>query len=219
MTNKPLLLTLAGCLVLCSSLFTSCKDDYEDIYQGYGMLDRTGDNSYLIRMDDRNILNSKESSALDNNLKDSMRLFVEYSIIDIRDSIFDVKLHRAQEILTKSPLPYNEDKLDSIGSDAIKITNYWMAYGFLNFEFVYTGGFPVPEVKHMVNLLYHPITDKTLELEFRHNAFNDRREQVVQGVVSFPIEQLMSRMEKPVTIKIKYNDSTSTSRTIEFTYR
>lgn len=219
MKNKKLLLLVAGCLLFYSLLFTGCNDDYEDRYQGYGMIDQLSDNSYRIKLDDRNILYPKESPIPNDNLKDSMRLFVEYSILDMRDSSYDVKIHRAQEILTKPALPYDTVILDSIGSDPIKRLGYWTAYDFLNFEFTYTCGYPVPNTKHMVNLIYHPVTNGTLELEFRHNAFNDRQDQLVPGVVSFPIGQLLENAPKPLKIKIKYNDSANSSRTIEFTYK
>lgn len=219
MKNKNLLSLVAGCLLFCSFLFTGCQDDYEDRYQGYGMVDRADDNTYRIKMDDYNILYPKESPIPSENLKDSMRLFVEYSIQDVRDSSFDVKILRAQEILTKSVVAYDTTILDSIGSDPIKKLGYWMAHDFLNFEFTYTCGYPVPNVKHMVNLLHHPLTNGTLELEFRHNAFKDRQDQLVPGVVSFPIGQLLENSPKPVKIKVKYYDSVNSSRTIEFTYK
>ena len=118
-------------------------------------------------------------------------------------------------------IAYDTTLLDSIGNDPIKISDsgYWIAHGFLNFEFVYAGGYPVVSVKHMINLLQHTDHNDGLLFEFRHNAFKDRREQLYSGVVSFPISSLLDDLPKPVKIKVKYHDTNTSDRTIEFNYQ
>ena len=125
------------------------------------------------------------------------------------------------EILTKPVIAYDTTLLDSIGNDPIKISDSgcWIAHGFLNFEFVYAGGYPVVSVKHMINLLQHTDHNDGLLFEFRHNAFKDRREQLYPGVVSFPISSLLDNLPKPVKIKVKYHDTNTSDRTIEFNYQ
>lgn len=216
MENK--ILKLIG-IFLCVLLFSACKDDYEDHYQGYGMVNLLGESSYQIKMDDGFTLHPKEAPFPSSELNDSMRLSLDYSIIDMQDSSVDVKIHRAIEILTKPVIAYETSILDSIGNDPIKISGYWIAHGFLNFEFIYSGGYPVVSVKHMVNLLHHTDNSDGLLFEFRHNAFGDKREQLYSGVVSFPISNLTDNMSKPLKIKIKYRDSNNSNRTIEFNYR
>lgn len=216
MENK--ILKLTG-IFLCVLLFSACKDDYEDHYQGYGMVKLLGESSYQIKMDDGFTLHPKEAPFPSSELNDSMRLSLDYSIIDMQDSSVDVKIHRAIEILTKPVIAYETSILDSIDNDPIKISGYWIAHGFLNFEFIYSGGYPVVSVKHMVNLLHHTDNSDGLLFEFRHNAFGDKREQLYSGVVSFPISNLTDNMSKPLKIKIKYRDSNNSNRTIEFNYR
>lgn len=216
MENK--ILKLTG-IFLCVLLFSACKDDYEDHYQGYGMVNLLGESSYQIKMDDGFTLHPKEAPFPSSELNDSMRLSLDYSIIDMQDSSVDVKIHRAIEILTKPVIAYETSILDSIGNDPIKISGYWIAHGFLNFEFIYSGGYPVVSVKHMVNLLHHTDNSDGLLFEFRHNAFGDKREQLYSGVVSFPVSNLIDNMSKPLKIKIKYRDSNNSNRTIEFNYR
>lgn len=216
MENK--ILKLIG-IFLCVLLFSACKDDYEDHYQGYGMVNLLGESSYQIKMDDGFTLHPKEAPFPSSELNDSMRLSLDYSIIDMQDSSVDVKIHRAIEILTKPVIAYETSILDSIGNDPIKISGYWIAHGFLNFEFIYSGGYPVVSVKHMVNLLHHTDNSDGLLFEFRHNAFGDKREQLYSGVVSFPISNLTDNMSKPLKIKIKYRDSNNSNRTIEFNYQ
>lgn len=216
MENK--ILKLTG-IFLCVLLFSACKDDYEDHYQGYGMVNLLGESSYQIKMDDGFTLHPKEAPFPSSELNDSMRLSLDYSIIDMQDSSVDVKIHRAIEILTKPVIAYETSILDSIGNDPIKISGYWIAHGFLNFEFIYSGGYPVVSVKHMVNLLHHTDNSDGLLFEFRHNAFGDKREQLYSGVVSFPVSNLLDNTSQPLKIKIKYRDSNNSNRTIEFNYR
>lgn len=216
MENK--ILKLTG-IFLCVLLFSACKDDYEDHYQGYGMVNLLGESSYQIKMDDGFTLHPKEAPFPSSELNDSMRLSLDYSIIDMQDSSVDVKIHRAIEILTKPVIAYETSILDSIGNDPIKISGYWIAHGFLNFEFIYSGGYPVVSVKHMVNLLHHTDNSDGLLFEFRHNAFGDKREQLYPGVVSFPVSNLLDNTSQPLKIKIKYRDSNNSNRTIEFNYR
>ena len=177
------ILRLTG-ILLCILLFSACKDDYEDHYQGYGMVNILGESNYQIKMDDGYVLHPKEAPFPSSELTDSMRLSLEYSIIEIQDSSVDVKILRAMEILTKPVIAYDTTTLDSIGNDPIKISGYWIAHGFLNFEFVYAGGYPVVNVKHMVNLLQHTDNTEGLLFEFRHNAFGDKREQLYSGQLS-----------------------------------
>lgn len=216
MENK--ILKLIG-IFLCVLLFSACKDDYEDHYQGYGMVNLLGESSYQIKMDDGFTLHPKEAPFPSSELNDSMRLSLDYSIIDMQDSSVDVKIHRAIEILTKPVIAYETSILDSIGNDPIKISGYWIAHGFLNFEFIYSGGYPVVSVKHMVNLLHHTDNSDGLLFEFRHNAFGDKREQLYSGVVSFPVSNLLDNTSQPLKIKIKYRDSNNSNRTIEFNYQ
>lgn len=217
--NKNILKLIS--VFLCVLLFAACKDDYEDHYQGYGMVNMLGESSYQIKMDDGYTLHPKEAPFPSSELSDSMRLNLEYSILEVQDSSVDVKILRAMEILTKPVIAYDTTLLDSIGNDPIKISDsgYWIAHGFLNFEFVYAGGYPVVSVKHMINLLQHTDHNDGLLFEFRHNAFKDRREQLYSGVVSFPISSLLDDLPKPVKIKVKYHDTNTSDRTIEFNYQ
>lgn len=216
---KKKILKLTGILFLCVLIFSACKDDYEDYYEGYGMVNFLGESNYQIKMDDGKVLHPQEAPFPSSELTDSMRLSLAYSIIKEQGSDLDVKIYRAMEILTKPVITYDTAVLDSIGNDPIKISGYWMAHGFLNFEFVYAGGYPVVNVKHMINLLQHTDNKEMLSLEFRHNAFGDKKEQLYPGVVSFPIGHILDTMQQPVKVSIKYQDTNNSNQTREFYYQ
>lgn len=206
-------------LLMVNIAFSSCSDDTESQYIGYGTVEKTSESNYQIKMDDGYTLNPQESCIPASFLRDSMRLIVNFTMLDQLDSTYNVRINGADTILTKPILPYDESKSDSIGNDPVKIGDVWIASGFINFDFLYSGGYPYPSERHMVNLLHHSIADGILPLEFRHNAFNDQRETVYRGIVSFPLDKLTKDMEKPVKLQIKYQESANTTKTIDITYR
>lgn len=210
---------IAVCLLFVSTIFSlsSCKDE-EEWFEGYGMVEKLEDNSFNIIMDDGKLLIPKESIVHPSDVTDSTRMHLSFNIIDTYDSCYDVRINWAQKILTKQIIPYSEAILDSIGNDPIKISGQWIAHGFLNFEFIYPGGFPQPQVKHTVNLLQFPTENNTLMFEFRHNGFKDPQVQLWTGVISFPLHNLIRGMKKPVKMKITYLESANKTQTIELTY-
>lgn len=219
-THKPnftVLLLAFLVLLMVNIAFSSCSNDTEEQYIGYGTVDKPDGSGFRIKLDNGKILNPKESFIPGSILHDSMRLIVNFTILEELDSAYNVRINDADTILTKSILPYDASQSDSIGNDPVKVADVWIANGFINFDFLYSGGHPYPSEKHMINLLNHPVTDGKLPLEFRHNAFNDQRNTVYRGVVSFPINRLIKGMEKPVKIQIQYKESTNTTKTIDLT--
>lgn len=201
-------------------LMTSCDDDPEPLYEGYGLVRESGERSYEILLDDGFRLFPKESFIRPEYVRDSMRLYVHFELIEERDSSADVRITYADTILTKSVLAYDETILDSVGNDPVKIAKAWFAHGFLNFEFIYAGRYNLTrEHAHMVNLLQCESEDEQLVFDFRHNDFDDFRDKLYMGVVSFPVQEILAEHEKPVKVKVKFNDSQNTSREIELTYK
>lgn len=216
-------LTLSkGCILLlfASFIFTACDNDSDPIYEGYGIVNKTGENSFSVTLDDGNLIYPRESFLHPSRVNDSTRLYMHFNIMEETDSCAYVRITYADTILTKNIIPYQESILDSVGNDPVKITNAWFAHGFLNFEFMFAGRAHLNENHtHMVNLLQCPSEGNKLVFEFRHNDFEDYRDKVYIGVVSFHIKKLIENAEKPVNMIIKFNDSAISSRSIELTYR
>lgn len=208
------------CLLGINFLFTSCDKDNVTFYEGYGLIRKSGTYKYRIVLDDGYLLNPRESYLNPDKVKDSCRMFLRFNILEETDSCANVRITYADTILTKPILPYNTSNAEKAGHAPVKITKYWFAHGFLNFEFMFAGSYPSnPNKIHTVNLLQYPSENGKLTFEFRHNDFKDRRDQLYLGVVSFPILSLTEGMEKPISMSVKYNDSANTSRTLEMTYR
>lgn len=207
-------------LLLLSFSFLACESDQDPIYEGYGMVNKLGDDNFSVILDDGNLIYPREYSVNPSTLNDSTRLYMQFNIMEESDSCAYVRITYADTILTKYILPYKESILDSVGKDPVKITRSWFAHGFLNFEFMFSGrAYPNGNHAHMVNLLQCASEGNKLFFEFRHNAFNDYQEKVFIGVVSFPIAKLVEPLEKPVKMEVKFHDSRNTSRSIELVYR
>lgn len=201
-------------------LFTSCDEDSEPLYEAYGLISKTEGDQFRILLDDGTELQARESYVNLKALHDSTRLYLHFNLLEETEKAEYVRITYADTLLTKSVLPYDETILDSIGDDPVKITKAWFAHDFINFEFIYAGRYNITrEYAHMVNLLQCPTEEGTLTFEFRHNDFEDYRDRIYMGVVSFPIKNIVHGLEKPVKMKVKFNDSQNTTRSIELTYR
>lgn len=220
--EKKLLSTVTkGLLIVAFSWgLLSCEKNHDPIYEGYGLVNKLGDNKFSVTLDDGSLIYPRESFISPSQLKDSTRLYMHFNILEENDSCAFVRLTYADSILVKSILPYQESAMDSVGNDPVKITHAWFAHGFLNFEFMFAGRAHLDANRaHMVNLVQYPSENNKLVFEFCHNDFDDYRDKVYIGVVSFRINQTIEDLPKPVEMVVKFNDSANTNRSINLTYK
>lgn len=192
----------------------ACNNDKEDVYEGYGMVRCENGSQYSIILDDGQTIIPREDFSQLKLFRDSTRVQSIFTILEEHPSYSEVNLITLDTILTKDILPYLPNTLDSIGQAPVMLTNAWLAHGFLNFEFAFVGN----TKRHMVNLLQRTAKDGQLEFEFRHNDFNDERTKTMLGVVSFRLHPILSKLQKNTKIIIRYNDTDSTTETIELIY-
>lgn len=206
-------------LLFLMLLLGACQEESEPIYESYGLVSKTSAHAFTVLLDDGLLIYPRESCVDPSRLHDSSRIYLQFNILEENDSAAFARITYADTILTKSILPYDESILDSIGQDPVKINRAWIAHDFINIEFLFAGRTNlVPKHAHMVNLLLCPSSGNKLNFEFRHNDFDDEREKIYLGIASFPLEEAVAPLGKPVTISIKYHDSENTSRTIELIY-
>ena len=62
MKNKHFNLTSGIVLILIPLVFsfTGCKDDYETYYEGYGLVSKSGDEKFTVKLDDGYLLYPRE---------------------------------------------------------------------------------------------------------------------------------------------------------------
>lgn len=193
----------------------ACSSNEETIYEGYGMIKKESGNTFSIILDNGVRLHPSEGITTLNSLQDSTRVRSTFSILKENESYSYVNLMALDTILTLPVIPYDNNILNNMGDAPISITNAWIAYGFLNFEFLFVDN----QKQHKFSLMQYPSTKDKLIFELRHNDYNDEAYQTNMQVISFRLQSILKEAEKPAKIIIKYNRTDNMSDDIELTYR
>lgn len=212
--KKLNLFALTVMLVLLP-FFQSCLDDDDTVYPDFTIatlkqIAETDD--YYFGLDSGRKMFPGDDSAIRNfPITDGKRVFVWFHQLEEQKQGYDynVQVVRLDSILTKDIIPLTVETADSIGDDRINMTYYWVAQGYLNMEFQYYGSHN-PEKKHMLNLIYDVDKDLVdeegyINLEFRHNAYNDKGGTLGEGIVSFKLDKIATEMETAKGLKIRVN--------------
>jgi len=202
-------------VILIVILTVSCEknDDYYslgDIWISLGFIDQSqSDGSFTIQLDNGDTLYPVANDVPYFNTKDSMRVMANFTILDEVDESenrFYVKINNLYNILYKEIIPLTYENSDSLGNDPVKISDIWISNNILNIEFYYTGG----EKIHSINLAYseESLTEQNqpIELDFRHNAYNDNGKYNLQGLVSFNLNKLKQSIHDTISIEVKAMD-------------
>ena len=193
----------------------ACSSNEETIYEGYGMIKKESGNTFSIILDNGVRLHPSEGITTLNSLQDSTRVRSTFSILKENENYSYVNLMALDTILTLPVIPYDNNILNNMGDAPISITNAWIAYGFLNFEFLFVDN----QKRHKFSLMQYPSTKDKLIFELRHNDYNDEAYQTNMQVISFRLQSILKEAEKPAKIIIKYNRTDNMSDDIELTYR
>lgn len=206
---KYLLLLFSASLLL-NIFLTSCDDGYSlnNLYADYGIINKNGQD-YTITLDNGAVIYPSVSAVPLDELKDSARVIVNYTILADADTNLKidylVKVNDIYKILTKNILGYTPLISDSLGYDPVSFNNIWIRNGYINFDFFFTGG----ATRHMLNLAKHPgkTDDDRILLEFRHNAFEDPYNYHYRSLVAFPTRQIIADItQDSVLLRIKYHN-------------
>ena len=121
MKNKHFNLTSGIVLILIPLVFsfTGCKDDYETYYEGYGLVSKSGDEKFTVKLDDGYLLYPREYYFNPEKLNDSTRLRIRFNILEEQDTNLYARIVYADTILTKSILPYDETILVTPSFDLV----------------------------------------------------------------------------------------------------
>ena len=102
------------------------------------------------------------------------------------------------------------EKADSIGDDNINATDLWITGEYLNikYQFYHSNN---EDKKHMLNLVINEAStgenDKPdyVNLEFRHNAYNDSQLTLGTGLASFKLDNIAEQLKekKGLNIRVK----------------
>jgi len=199
--------------ILCLAILPflqSCLDDDKD---GYSLAISTvkvieGRNFYFAIDGGEKMLPGDTTNIRNYKPKDGQRAFVYFNLLDekVQGYDYNAKIEHVENILTKGIIPLTAATADSIGDDRINVTEIWIAGGYLNLEFQILGT-SSPQKLHMVNLVQNEMTNDSAEegyinLEFRHNAYDDSPDRLGIGLVSFKLENLVLNAEKGLKIRV-----------------
>ena len=198
---------LAGMMILLYGCWDDEGYSLNKVWIGFGVLQKTGSESFKIVMDNDDVLipvtsgyyhpwfNDEEDDH-GKSLSVGGRLLVNYTILgdDVNDEgeieAYFVQLNSMKKILMKGILDITAENQDSIGNDPVIVQDSWITDSLLTFKIKYWG----QEKIHFINLVKNPGTltaaSQPIELELRHNDNNDEENIPFAAYVSFKLNEL-----------------------------
>lgn len=213
-----------GILVALLSVFLmSCNKDDDgyslgDYWLTTGTVITTDDYFYVVT-DDGDKLWPAATNVDPEQVEDSMRVFVNYTILDdVTDNEsydYYVKINSLRELLTKPIFNFTDETTqevkDSIGNDAVTIVDTWFTGKYLNVQFEYGGGLGYTHFINLVKDSEDPETENgEIILELMHNKNGDPNSYLQWSIASFDISELQVDGQSSVDIFIRALDKEGT---------
>lgn len=206
-------------IALLNVILYSCNNNDDDYSLGKywlttGTVMKTADYFYVTTDEGDNLWPSA-TNVNPEHLEDSMRVLVNYTILgDANDNAsydYYVKINSIREILTKPIFNFTDETSqeikDSIGYDAVTITDTWFTGKYLNVQFEYGGGLGYT---HFINLVKDSEEPETgngeIILELKHNKNGDPSDYLQWGIASFDISELKADGQTSVDIFLRALD-------------
>lgn len=217
---KKLRTTFIAFILLFTAMpmLQSCLDnDWDNQYPSLfaiGTIKVIEGNDYYFTLDEGSKLYPGDTTALYNYaVVDGQRAFVYFDELDEKKEGYEynAQIKHIENILTKDIYSMPADKADSIGDDRINIIEpLWITGDFLNIKYqLYHSN--NEEKLHMLNLVINEETtgedDKPdyLNLEFRHNAYNDDPVILGTGLASFKLDNIADLLKSKKGLNIRVN--------------
>lgn len=203
-------------LLLTTPMLQSCLDDWNNDYNtlfAIGTVKVIEGKDYYFALDEGSKLYPSDTSYVHNYaVVDGQRAFIYFSKLDekLQGYDYNAQINHIENILTKDIYFMPAEKADSIGDDRINATDFWITGDYLNikYQFYHSNN---EEKKHMLNLVVNEASTGEnnkpdyVNLEFRHNAYNDSQLQLGTGMVSFKLDDIAGLLEgkKGLSIRVK----------------
>ncbi len=207
------LLTLLLAVLMASVLHSCLDDDNDGGYISVATVKVISGQDYYFNLDNGKKMYPSDTTSIHNyKVTDGQRAFIWYDLLDETPSGYDysVKLQGISDILTKDIIPLTEETADSIGDDRISIysNEIWVAGNYLTLRFYLAGSYS-PSEPHMLNLVRNETVthegDGYIYLELRHNAYDDPKDRILHGYVSFKLDEIAEELETAKGLKIRVN--------------
>lgn len=203
-------------LFLTMPMLQSCLDDWDNDYDtlfAIGTVKVIEGRDYYFALDEGSKLYPGDTTYVRNYaLVDGQRAFVYFS--ELKEPVtgydYNAQIKHIENILTKDIYFMPAEKNDSIGDDRINATDFWITGDYLNIKYQFYHSNDT-EKKHMLNLVVNEAStgegDKAdyVNLELRHNAFNDNQISLGTGLVSFKLDNIADLLagKKGLSIRVK----------------
>lgn len=208
---------------LLMPLLQSCVDNDNKLSSLFtiGTLKIIEGNEYFFNLDEGDKMYPSDTSYIHNyTLIDGQRVFIHFLPLeeDVPGYEYNVKLIQLQNILTKDIIPLTEETADSIGNDRVNISTPWISGNYLNIEYQYYHSNNEAK-RHMLNLVMNETPDAPapeegyINLEFRHNAYDDEQRTTGWGIISFKLEEITDQLQGKDGLKILVNSIYDGKRT------
>lgn len=200
-------------IILTQSCLNS-DDNYEYVQFGtVQMLDNADQGSLFFLLDSNQALYPKNPGAVASlDLQDKDRVFVQFTDLEENHEKYDlyaniqiVQKLRTETIKFIESEEQTEDLLES--SDAINIVEAYVVNNFLNLKYTYKGG-RLDSKEHDISIYAtkeiseETRSSTTLELILTHDAKEDKGNRNVNGVISFPLDNIQNLINNKNEIKI-----------------
>ena len=199
---KKLRMTLAASMLLflTAIVLQSCLDDWDDKYDtlfAVGTVKVIEGKDYYFSLDEGSKLYPSDTTYVH-----------DYAVIDGQRAF--IYFRELEEKLPGYEYSMPAEKADSIGDDNINATDLWITGEYLNikYQFYHSNN---EDKKHMLNLVINEAStgenDKPdyVNLEFRHNAYNDSQLTLGTGLASFKLDNIAEQLKekKGLNIRVK----------------
>lgn len=218
----------AGALLVGVASLQSCLDDdngypYELLIpKAVVTVKPTAADAFYMQLDDETTLKPVNVTASPFGEKE-VRALVNYDVTDDPASPYDqaVYINWIDSLLTK-PMAPNLGEAENnakYGDDAVDILADWVTIvedGYLTLRFGCYGN-PTSTTAHFVNLVSTNNPDDPYEVEFRHNAYDDKGNQYKVGLVAFRLADLPDTEGQTVKLTLKWK-SYGGDKSVTFDY-
>lgn len=224
MKNIKMLFTVLLMLTLTIGV-TSCLDDDDNNWQQIVATFRVVDDSdYFFEIENKGKIEKMHPGDRNNpkrpDLPDGQRVIVYFELLEekVPGYEYNAKIYGINEILTKNIIPITEATNDSIGNDPIDIVNSRISLDkeFIHMSFQYNH-IRYSQTKHMLNLVIDEESpeDEYINLEFRHNGYDELGPDVAVGLVTFRLDKVEEQLENKKGIRITYKSINSGNKVVE----
>lgn len=210
--------------LVVSASFISCDDNAKYSLGNFRIdlatVQPEGDNAYTLILDNGQRL-WPAAADVRYSPNYNQRVFLNYTILSDAKSGYDhyIKVNDIWNILTKQALELTVQNEDSIGNDPVKVNDMWVGGDYLNVSFMFNYGGVQPHAINLVsNTLSSQDTPNTIDLEFRHNAYESTQTKLFEGFVCFDLKPLRDENADSVKIAVKVKEQEG-ERIFDVVYR